>query len=41
MAKVQFQYEIEEGISPAILRIDNVQVNMPFIKKIIRRRYEN
>lgn len=41
MAKVQFQYEIEEGFSPAILRIDNVQVNMPFIKKIIRRRYEN
>lgn len=40
MSKVAIEYSMQDGFSPALIRVDNVQVNIPFIKKIIRRRHE-
>ena len=40
MRLVEVKYSMQEGFSPAILRVDNAQVNVPFIRKIIRRRHD-
>lgn len=40
MRRVEVKYSMQEGFSPAILRVDNAQVNVPFIRKIIRRRHD-
>ena len=40
MRRVEVKYSMQEGVSPAILRVDNAQVNVPFIRKIIRRRHD-
>lgn len=40
MSEVKVEYSMQNGFSPAILRVDNAQLNMPFIRKIIRRRYD-
>ena len=40
MSRVEVEYSMQNRFSSAILRVDNAQVNMPFIRKIIRRRYD-
>lgn len=40
MSKVAIEYSMQDGFSPALIRVDNAQVNVPFIRKIIRRRHD-
>lgn len=40
MSRVEVEYSMQNRFSSAILRVDNAQVNMPFIRKIIRRHYD-
>lgn len=40
MSRVEVEYSMQNRFSSAILRVDNAQVNMPFIRKIIRRCYD-
>lgn len=40
MSRVEVEYSMQNRFSSAILRVDNAQVNVPFIRKIIRRRHD-
>ena len=40
MSRVEVEYSMQNRFSSAILRVDNAQANVPFIRKIIRRRHD-